>query len=79
MKKLLKKILACAICSAMVISMTACSSSGQANKGTLNIFVWTEYVPDSVIERAKELVKDLSECFNIFIERRYACKSQIGI
>ena len=50
MKKLLKKILACAICSAMVISMTACSSSGQANKGTLNIFVWTEYVPDSVIE-----------------------------
>ena len=37
----------------MVGGLTACGSSNSntASKGSLNIYVWTEYVPDSVIEK----------------------------
>ncbi|MGB4659792.1 MAG: spermidine/putrescine ABC transporter substrate-binding protein, partial [Mobilitalea sp.] len=39
----------------MVFSFTACSSSSKAESGkTLNLYVWTEYVPDSVIDKFRE-------------------------
>lgn len=52
-----KKLLATLMAVAMVASMLAgCGSkdSAAANAGELNIFVWTEYVPDSVIEKFTE-------------------------
>ncbi len=48
--KLLKKIFAI-LASATVLSalMMGCSSPAEAN-GTLNLYVWTEYIPESVIQ-----------------------------
>ena len=31
------------------VSLTGCGSSKKAENGELNLFIWTEYVPDSVI------------------------------
>lgn len=47
--KMMKKVLALAMVACMTICMTACGGSGSSAK-TLNLFVWTEYVPDSVIQ-----------------------------
>ncbi|HIS25355.1 MAG TPA: spermidine/putrescine ABC transporter substrate-binding protein [Candidatus Pullilachnospira intestinigallinarum] len=42
------------ILSAM-LSMTGCGSSGgSGDAGELNVFIWTEYVPDSVVEAFEE-------------------------
>ncbi len=38
----------------LVISLVGCSSSKEESKGELNIFVWTEYVPESVVKDFEE-------------------------
>ena len=35
----------------MVFGLTSCASSGASSGKELNIYIWTEYVPDSVIEK----------------------------
>lgn len=44
------------MCAALAVGMlTGCGSSGDVGKnGELNVFVWTEYVPDSVFEKFEE-------------------------
>ena len=52
-----RKLLALALSVSMVAGMLAgCGSSGGAASGgkTLNVFVWTEYVPDSVFDKFEE-------------------------
>ena len=48
-----KKMLSFIVITAMLVTMLAgCGSKSSAGKnGELNIFIWTEYVPDSVIEK----------------------------
>lgn len=46
--KRMKKILTVILLGAFVISLTGCGKSSE-DKGTLNLFMWTEYLPDSVI------------------------------
>lgn len=48
-----KKMLSLIVITAMLVTMLAgCGSkSSEGKNGELNIFVWTEYVPDSVIEK----------------------------
>ena len=51
-----KKILAALISlSLIVVSLTGCGSaaseSASKDQGELNLFVWTEYLPDSVVEK----------------------------
>ena len=48
-----KRMLALIVIAAMLVTMLAgCGSKSSAGKnGELNIFIWTEYVPDSVIEK----------------------------
>lgn len=48
MKKM-KKFLMFGLFTAITVSMAACSKDSDKN-GTLNLFMWTEYIPDSVIE-----------------------------
>jgi spermidine/putrescine-binding protein len=38
----------------MSVSLLGCSSTKEASNGELNIFVWTEYVPDSVVKDFEE-------------------------
>lgn len=47
MKKL-KKLLTLVLLGVFVFSLTGCGKGG--SKGTLNLFIWTEYMPQSVIE-----------------------------
>lgn len=52
-----KKILSLLMCGVLAIgALTGCGASGgeKADNGELNIFVWTEYVPDSVFEKFEE-------------------------
>ena len=51
-----KKMLSFIVITAMLVTMLAgCGSKSSAGKnGELNIFIWTEYVPDSVIEMFEE-------------------------
>ncbi len=64
MKKNMKGLLALGLAAAMAVGMTGCgfstsggstsggsSSGGSGDDKTLNIFIWTEYVPDSVIQK----------------------------
>ena len=48
-----KKMLGLIVITAMLVTMLAgCGSkSSEGKNGELNIFIWTEYVPDSVIEK----------------------------
>ena len=50
-----KKIIALLLSSALVLtSLSGCGSSGSSDagkNGELNLFVWTEYLPDSVVEK----------------------------
>ena len=48
-----KKLLSLIVITAMLVTMLAgCGSkSSEGKNGELNIFIWTEYVPDSVIEK----------------------------
>ena len=48
-----KKMLSLRVITAMLVTMLAgCGSkSSEGKNGELNIFIWTEYVPDSVIEK----------------------------
>lgn len=48
-----KKMLSLIVITAMLVTMlTGCGSkSSEGKNGELNIFIWTEYVPDSVIEK----------------------------
>ena len=48
-----KKMLSIIVITAMLVTMLAgCGSkSSEGKNGELNIFIWTEYVPDSVIEK----------------------------
>lgn len=45
----LKKFTALAIIFVLVFTLAACGKSSGSGKGTLNLFMWTEYIPDSVI------------------------------
>lgn len=48
-----KKLIGSVLAAVFILSLTACSSSGvsaETAKKTLNLYVWTEYVPDSVIK-----------------------------
>jgi len=47
--KLAKKFVVIIAMMAVLLSTTACSKGGEEN-GTLNLFIWTEYIPDSVIQ-----------------------------
>ncbi len=55
-----RKLLSFIMCVALVMTaLTGCggsdsSSGGKQDKGELNIFIWTEYVPDSVIKQFEE-------------------------
>ena len=54
-----KRVISLMLTAAMTISMvlTGCGSketNAGADAGELNLFIWTEYVPDSVIEKFKE-------------------------
>ena len=52
-----KKWLSVFLCVSMAAAvLTGCGSGGTSAgaNGELNIFVWTEYVPDSVIEKFEE-------------------------
>lgn len=53
---MMKKIMCIFMCAALAVGMlTGCGSSGDVGKnGELNVFVWTEYVPDSVFEKFEE-------------------------
>lgn len=53
---MMKKMLCVFMCMALAVGMlTGCGSSGDAGKnGEINVFVWTEYVPDSVFEKFEE-------------------------
>ncbi len=46
----MKKLICVLLSIMMTVSLTGCSSSKEASNGELNLFVWTEYVPDSVIK-----------------------------
>ena len=52
-KKMRRKTVALMMTAALAVTgcLTGCgSSSDSADNGELNIFIWTEYVPDSVID-----------------------------
>ncbi|MGN0415321.1 MAG: PotD/PotF family extracellular solute-binding protein [Agathobacter sp.] len=51
-----KKLFSVLICMVLIVGMLAgCGSSGKGGEnGELNVFVWTEYVPDSVFEKFEE-------------------------
>lgn len=53
---MMKKLMCIFMCAALAVGMlTGCGSSGDVGKnGELNVFVWTEYVPDSVFEKFEE-------------------------
>ncbi|MFA9466580.1 MAG: PotD/PotF family extracellular solute-binding protein [Velocimicrobium sp.] len=46
----MKKVICILLSVMMMLSLVGCSSSKEASNGELNFFVWTEYVPDSVIK-----------------------------
>ncbi len=46
--KRMKKILVFVLLGVFLFSFTGCGKGG--SNGTLNLFIWTEYIPDSVIE-----------------------------
>ena len=56
MKKKITSMLALGLAAAMAVGITGCGintsgvSSSGADADSLNIFVWTEYIPDSVIQ-----------------------------
>ncbi len=50
-KKLLSMVLTGCLAAAM---LSGCGGSGSAENGELNLFIWTEYVPDSVIDKFEE-------------------------
>lgn len=52
-----KKLISLLLAAVSVLTLTACGTSTvktEAGKGSLNIFVWTEYVPESVIKGFEE-------------------------
>ncbi len=52
LKKLLSLFTACAMLATGTATLTSCGSSSSAGEnGTINIYVWTEYIPDSVISK----------------------------
>lgn len=56
-KKMRRKTVALMMTAALAVTgcLTGCgSSSDSADNGELNIFIWTEYVPDSVIEKFED-------------------------
>lgn len=51
MKKLLSLFTACTLLTASASVLTGCGSSDSSGEnGTINIYTWTEYIPDSVIK-----------------------------
>jgi spermidine/putrescine transport system substrate-binding protein len=46
----MKKAICVLLSVMMLTSLVGCSSSPKASNGELNIFVWTEYVPESVVK-----------------------------
>ena len=53
---MMKKVLSVMMCAALAFGMlTGCGSSEKKGEnGEINVFVWTEYVPDSVFEKFEE-------------------------
>lgn len=53
---MMKKVLSVMMCAALMFGMlTGCGSSEKKGEnGEINVFVWTEYVPDSVFEKFEE-------------------------
>lgn len=53
---MMKKMMCALMCVMLAVGMlTGCGSSSEEGKnGELNVFVWTEYVPDSVFEKFEE-------------------------
>jgi spermidine/putrescine-binding protein len=47
----MKKFICVVLSILMMFSMVGCSSSNTGKNGELNIFVWTEYVPQSVVDK----------------------------
>ncbi len=52
---MMKKLVVIFVMFVMVLSLSACgSSSKKSSAGTLNLYVWTEYVPQTVIDQFTE-------------------------
>lgn len=50
-----KKVLTLSLTGAMALSLSACGGeSGVGDNGELNLFIWTEYIPESVISDFEE-------------------------
>lgn len=54
MKNMMKKMVSLGLTSAMLLALTGCGGSSAGENGELNLFIWTEYIPDSVIESFEE-------------------------
>lgn len=54
MKNVMKKLAALGLTGAMLLALTGCGGSDAGENGELNLFIWTEYIPDSVIESFEE-------------------------
>ena len=58
MKKLVSFLTACAVCTMGISTLASCGSSSSAGEnGTINIYTWTEYIPDSVIDKFEKETK----------------------
>ncbi len=60
MKTTVNKIFMIALIGIMAVTMSGCSQ--ETNKGVLNIYIWTEYVPDKVI---KDFEKETGRKVNV--------------
>jgi spermidine/putrescine transport system substrate-binding protein/spermidine/putrescine transport system permease protein len=49
MKKL-KKVVSIFLASIFVLGISGCGNTANTAKGELNLFIWTEYIPDSVLK-----------------------------
>ncbi|MGN1183340.1 MAG: PotD/PotF family extracellular solute-binding protein [Faecalibacillus sp.] len=54
MKKLGKKLLLFSLAGTMMFALAGCGGSGAGENGELNLFIWTEYIPESVIDSFEE-------------------------
>lgn len=49
MKKHLKKVVSVVLACIFVLGMSGCGNKANTAKGEINLFIWTEYIPDSVL------------------------------
>lgn len=54
MKKHLKKVIALALMAVMALSFTACGGGSSEDNGEVNIYMWSEYISQDVVDRFTE-------------------------